>query len=73
MRFGLPLLVLAGPAALGGIREMARREIRTRVLAAAGIVAYTAAALVLSDWVRQQAPSIRAWEAAHATTSAAGR
>jgi hypothetical protein len=71
MRFGLPLLLLAGPAALAAIRELARARVsRLGALASIAIVGYTTAALVLSDWVRQQAPSIRAWEAAHATARA---
>jgi hypothetical protein len=73
MRFGLPVLVLAGPAALGAIRALTRMRMRIRVFAALGIVAYTAIALMLSDWVRQQAPSIRAWEAAHASRTSGGR
>jgi len=72
MRFGLPLLVLAGPAAIGALRAVARATIRDRVLAAIAIVAYTVAALALSDWVRQQAPSIRAWEATHGTRQPGG-
>ncbi|HYT96713.1 MAG TPA: hypothetical protein VEO36_05290 [Casimicrobiaceae bacterium] len=68
MRFGLPLLLLAGPAALAAIRELAHARASRRVaLASLAVVGYTTAALLLSDWVRQQAPSIRAWEAAHAT------
>jgi hypothetical protein len=71
MRFGLPLLLLAGPAALAAIRELARARVsRLGAVASIAIVGYTTAALVVSDWVRQQAPSIRAWEAAHATTRA---
>ena len=68
MRFGLPLLLLAGPAAIAATRELARaRSRRVCTVVSAAIVVYAAAALVLSDWVRQQAPSIRAWEASHAT------
>ena len=65
MRFGLPLLVIAGPAAIGAVRVLSRVAMRMRLIAAMAIIAYTAASLALSDWVRQQAPSIRAWEAAH--------
>jgi hypothetical protein len=72
MRFGLPLLVLAGPAAIAAIRELARAGTRTRLFAATAVICYTATALALSDWVRQQAPSIRAWEAAHETRHAGG-
>ena len=72
MRFGLPLLVLAGPAAIGAIRALAHARIRARLLAATAVICYTATALALSDWVRQQAPSIRAWEAAHGTRHAGG-
>jgi hypothetical protein len=71
MRFGLPLLLLAGPAAIAAIRELAHaRTWRLGAFASIAIVGYTTAALVLSDWVRQQAPSIRAWEAAHASAHA---
>ncbi|HEY3180340.1 MAG TPA: hypothetical protein VGL25_15845 [Casimicrobiaceae bacterium] len=67
MRFGLPLLLLAGPAAIAAVRELARTHTwRLGALASIAIVGYTTTALALSDWVRQQAPSIRAWEAAHA-------
>jgi hypothetical protein len=72
MRFGLPLLALAVPAAIAAIRELARASMRTRVFAATAVICYTAAALMLSDWVRQQAPSIRAWEAAHGTRHVGG-
>ena len=72
MRFGLPLLVLAGPAAIAAMRELSRASMRARVITVIAIVAYTAAALALSDWVRQQAPSIRAWEAAHGTRQPGG-
>jgi hypothetical protein len=67
MRFGLPLLLLSGPAAIAAVRELARAQVSWLApLAAIVILGYTAAALVLSDWVRHQAPSIRAWEAAKA-------
>jgi hypothetical protein len=67
MRFGLPLLLLAGPTAFAAIRELVHaRPSRLGAFAAIAIVGYTIAALLLSDWVRQQAPSIRAWEATQA-------
>ena len=69
MRFGLPLLVLAGPLAIAAVRELARARRRIQILAAVGVFGYTVAALALSDWVRQQAPSIRAWQAAHTGSS----
>jgi len=72
MRFGLPLLVLAGPAAIAALRELADASMRVRAFCAVAIVCYTAAALALSDWVRQQAPSIRAWEAVHGAKHAGG-
>ena len=70
MRFGLPLLLLAGPAAIAAVRELARARTKWLVASAIAIVGYTSAALVLSDWVRQQAPSIRAWAETHATAQA---
>ncbi len=63
MRFGLPLLVLAGPLAAWAwlrLRAMPRAAI---VVASACVIAYAGAALTLSGWVREQAPSIRAWQA----------
>ena len=65
MRFGLPLLLLAGPAAVAAIFRLASRDAhRARMLAMATVSAYVIAALALSSWVREQAPSIRAWQAA---------
>jgi hypothetical protein len=65
MRFGLPLLLIAGPAALLAIRDLAeRRSWRPRAMAAAFVAVWVVAALLLSQWVRQQAPAIRDWEAA---------
>lgn len=72
MRFGLPLLVLAGPPAIEALRAVARATIRVRVFAVIAVVIYTTSALALSHWVRQQAPSIRAWEAAQGTTQPGG-
>ena len=66
MRFGLPLLLLAGPAAIGAVRALAdRTTTRWRSLVTTAVVLYVLGALALSDWVRQQAPSIRAWQTAH--------
>ena len=70
MRFGLPLLVLAGPAAIAAVRELARARTKWLLMSAIAILGYTAAAFALSDWVRHQAPSIRAWEATHTTARA---
>ena len=66
MRFGLPLLLLAGPAAIGAVREFAQHGTPSwRIAAGVGVVVYVIGALALSDWVRQQAPSIRAWQSTH--------
>ena len=65
MRFGVPLLLVAGPAAIGAVRALAHAQAWTRWLALTAIAIYVIAALALSDWVRQQAPAIRAWQAAH--------
>jgi hypothetical protein len=66
MRFGLPLLVLAVPMAVSTLLELRSPESRRlRIPAAVFIVAYVAGALLLSGWVREQAPSIRAWKTAH--------
>ena len=70
MRFGLPLLLLAGPAATAVVGEVARVRSKWLLPLAIAVLGYTAAALALSDWVRQQAPSIRAWEATHITAQA---
>ncbi len=65
MRFGLPLLVLAGPMAAWTVRTLARiPSAGPRAATAAFVVAWVALALLLSDWVRAQAPQIRAWQAA---------
>jgi hypothetical protein len=64
MRFALPLLVLAGP--LGAWYLLAfwpRAPVKRRVALLAFVFAWVAASLVLSDWIREQAPQIRAWNA----------
>ena len=66
MRFGLPLLALGGP--LAAFAWMRMSIIRSRVLTIGALVfaaAYVTCALVLSDWVRSQSPSIVAWQARH--------
>jgi len=62
MRFGLPLLLLAGPVAAGAVRELSVRSVRARVLSGAFVVVWVAGALTLSHWMRQQAEPIVAWE-----------
>lgn len=70
MRFGLPLLVLAGPMAAWAVIELRRVATRrAQIVVAAWVVIYVVAALALSGWVRQQAPSIRAWQASPAQPS----
>jgi hypothetical protein len=69
MRFGLPLLVLAGPmGAWMLVHTMTFEPARTRWFRVGVVTAWIVLALLLSHWVRQQAPSIRSWGAA---TSAA--
>jgi hypothetical protein len=64
MRFALPLLVIAGPLAAwyaSTVWPAMRR--RRRALAAGFVLAWIAGSLALSEWVRSQAPQIRAWQA----------
>lgn len=66
MRFGLPLLALAGPFAVYGVQRLAAGPSRGAVIALLAIVAlYVASALTLSEWVRSQSPSIVAWRTHH--------
>jgi hypothetical protein len=63
MRFGLPLLLFAGPTAAGAVRELAGLPAwRPRLLAGAFVVLWTGGSLMLSNWVRQQAPLVREFE-----------
>ena len=65
MRFGSILLLALGPAACYAAgRIVGAPRSRTRLLAIAGVAAYVAVALALSDWVRDQSPAIRAAVAA---------
>jgi hypothetical protein len=61
MRFGLPLLLLAGPSAAAAIRALVERP-PWRVRAGAFAVAWIVCSLSLSHWVRQQSQAIRVWE-----------
>jgi len=66
MRFGLPLLALAGPLAAWGYVQLRAQRSRALMLGAgAFVVAYVMAALMLSTWVRSQSPAIVAWQQAH--------
>jgi hypothetical protein len=70
MRFGLPLLVVAGPLAAWFVRETwPQRGSAGRTAIAAFVVAWIAASLALSDWMRSQAAPIRDWEASSAMRS----
>jgi hypothetical protein len=70
MRFGLPLLVLAGPMAAWMLVHMTTSEpARTRRFRVMAVTVWVVVALLLSHWVRQQAPSIRAWDAAKSASS----
>jgi hypothetical protein len=73
MRFGLPLLVVAGPLAAWFVREAwPRRSLAGRAVIVAFVAVWIAASLALSDWMRSQAAPIRDWEA-HATAPGAAR
>jgi hypothetical protein len=64
MRFGLPLLVLAGPLAGWFIASFwPRATVARRATLAVFVCGWVGASLLLSDWIRQQAPQIVAWEA----------
>src|SRR5206468_7169989 len=66
MRFGLPLLALAGPlAAWTCLHAVTLRSRANTVGVTLFVAAYIAGALVLSDWVREQSPSIVAWKQTH--------
>jgi hypothetical protein len=66
MRFGLPLLVIAGALAAWAVRKLvtSRRPIAWW-LSLAFVAVYVTGALTLSDWVRGHSAAIRNWEAAH--------
>jgi hypothetical protein len=64
MRFGLPLLVLAAPLAGWFVSAFwPAASLRQRGLVASFVLAWIVGSLVLSDWIRHQAPQIVAWEA----------
>lgn len=64
MRFALPLLVLAGPLAAWYVTASWPPVSRARrVVASAFVLVWIVGSLALSDWVREQAPQIRAWNA----------
>jgi hypothetical protein len=64
MRFGLPLLVVAGPLAAWFVRETwTQRSTANRLAIVAFVAVWITASLVLSDWMRSQAAPIRDWEA----------
>ena len=64
MRFGLPLLVLAGPLAAWYLAErLPNATTARRAAGVVGVIAWIAVALVLSEWMREQSPQIRAWYA----------
>jgi len=64
MRFGLALLVLAGPLAGWFVSTFWPRQTAwRRGVLAVFVIGWIAGSLVLSDWMRAQAPQIVAWEA----------
>jgi hypothetical protein len=64
MRFGLPLLVIAGPLGVWFVRETwPGSAIARRAAIGAFVAVWIAASLALSDWMRSQAAPIRDWEA----------
>lgn len=70
MRFGLPLLVIAGPLAVWFVRETwPGAAIARRAAIGAFVAVWIAASLALSDWMRSQAAPIRDWEARASTVS----
>jgi hypothetical protein len=63
MRFGLPLLLLAAPVALVGLRQLVSPSSwRSLAMASAFVAVWVLGSLALSNWVRQQAPLIREWQ-----------
>lgn len=60
-RFGLPMLVAIGPLAAIGLRQLA--EARQRAVIVTACALYVFSALSLSEWMRDQAPFIRAHRA----------
>ncbi len=66
MRFGLPLLLIAFPLGAWCAVSMARDGWRDKrmLLVAAWVAVWVAGSLSLSTWVRDQSPSISAWEVA---------
>ena len=65
MRFGLPLLLVAFPLGAWYVADLAANRERGKqlLLVAAWVVVWVAASLAVSTWVRDQSPSIRAWQA----------
>ena len=59
MRFGAMLLLVVFPLAGFAMTEVAVARMRVRAMVALGTTAYVVFALVLSGWVRDQAPAIR--------------
>lgn len=70
MRFGLPVLVVAGPLAVWFVRESRRRTSAGRAAIVVFVALWIAASLALSDWMRSQAAPIRDWEAREAMPAA---
>jgi hypothetical protein len=66
MRFGLPLLLVAFPLGAWYAADFAGTGRRGKhvLLVAAWVVFWVGASLAVSTWVRDQSPSIRAWQAA---------
>jgi hypothetical protein len=69
MRFGLVLLLVWTPFAGYAVTRLLTDRRRLMPLATVGTVAYVVLALILSAWVREQAPLIRDWPAAAMQTT----
>jgi len=67
MRFGLPLLLVAFPLGAWYAADFAASGVRGKqvLLVAMWVIFWVVASLAISTWVRDQSPSIRAWQATH--------
>ena len=73
MRFGLPLLTLAGPLAAWTLASgWPRWRAPGRFALVAFVAVWIAGSLALSDWVRAQSPQIRDWEMQRTAAAARG-
>jgi len=64
-RYGLPLILIAAPLAVGAIFQLRYASGRRRALVAGMIAFYTISAVLASQWMRSQSPVIVKLENAH--------